>query len=139
MVFPDGREIAVRYRVVDAAQLRPSHDAFSFQPVAGYPAGVQGRQYHGVAGRAARENTILNAQRLEPLKRSGRSQSISDASILTGDGIAVAENQRGMMLARLSVPLCRRERDAVQSSNGEASGSRGAGHSRPSVIPIRLR
>lgn len=100
VLFSDGRQLPVRYRVIEADQLQASNHPETFEPNPRYPAGVQGRQYHGEAGRAAREHTILETARLRPLGLLDASVKVSGTPIVTPDGTVVAGNQRSMMLQR---------------------------------------
>jgi hypothetical protein len=98
ITLPDGSKTAVRYRVVEASSLIPSHDAESFAVRPDYPAGVQGRRYH--ADKAAQANVAAGAQAIDPERLIRDTGSAGGTPIVTPDGIVLAGNQRTMMLQR---------------------------------------
>ncbi len=89
-VFFQDREIRARYRVVEADDLIPSHDAVSFERHPAYPAAIQGRAYHGAAGQAAREHIIARTTRLEPKKLLNPTITVGGPPTITPDGVVVA-------------------------------------------------
>lgn len=101
VVFPDNKRVQARYRVVEADELQPSHNPDTFTPNPRYPAEVQGRRYD--LDPAAQERVTeavqgFDAERaLDPTSEVGAGQPL-----ITPDGIAVAGNQRSMILQRLA-------------------------------------
>jgi hypothetical protein len=99
--FSDGSSVKARYRVIEADQLQASHDPTSFAPNAEYPKGVQGREYSGSRGTAARQHVELETGKLRtaPLLDAGGGTT-DGPPVITPHGLAVAGNQRAMMLRR---------------------------------------
>lgn len=90
----------IRYRVVEAKQLKPSHDPVNFEPVKGYPGGVQERDYFN--DKDAQLAVIQHTQGYDP------SFTLSDAPgpehgppMVTPDGIVLGGNSRAMSTLRL--------------------------------------
>ncbi|MGH7576520.1 MAG: zeta toxin family protein [Longimicrobiales bacterium] len=102
--FPgSGERIQTRYRVVEADELTPSHDPFTFQPQPPerYPAEIQGRAYHGARGRAAQEQVVTQAQRYDPDLALDPTIDVGGGPpVVTPQGVAVAGNQRVMLAQR---------------------------------------
>lgn len=99
-LFADNSSVPVRYRVVEAESLQPSHDPFSFQPNPRYPEGVQGRGYHRDAG--ARALVEQATQGFRPSRLLDPTDLVNEGPpLITPDGIAVAGNQRSMLVRRL--------------------------------------
>jgi predicted ABC-type ATPase len=100
-VFFGSHEYPATYRVVEASELQPSNSASTFAPNPNVPPEIQGRTYHGDAGRAAREQVAAQAAKLEPrrLIDAGRSGTEGPPTI-RDDGLVVAGNQRTMMVQR---------------------------------------
>lgn len=99
VTFGPQERVPVRYRVVDAASLRPSHNPSTFQPDPSYPRGVQGRNYDTDV--AAQRNVESGAQNLDPdplLDPTITPQS--GPPVVTPTGVVVAGNQRSMILRR---------------------------------------
>lgn len=99
VAFGPQERVPVRYRVVDARSLVPSHSPSTFQPNPNYPKGVQGRNYD--IDVAAQRNVESAAQNLDPdplLDQTITPQS--GAPVITPSGIVVAGNQRSMIIAR---------------------------------------
>ena len=100
VIFPGGKKVGVRYSVREADALVPSHNPHSFEPNPAYPAGVQGRAYHGAHGTAARQAVETNTGNLDPERLLDPGFRVSGPPIITPAGIAVAGNQRTMILQR---------------------------------------
>lgn len=98
VTLSDGSKYPVQYQVVEAADLLPSHRADDFQPQAGYPAAVQGRRYE--RNPDAQLEVTTRAQQLDPDKLLRDTGSAQGTPIVTPGGIALAGNQRTMMLQR---------------------------------------
>lgn len=99
VVFGPQERVPVRYRVVDARSLVPSHSPSTFQSNPNYPKGVQGRNYDTDV--AAQRNVESAAQNLDPdplLDQTITPQS--GAPVVTPSGVVVAGNQRSMIIAR---------------------------------------
>ncbi len=98
--FPDGGKMQVRYRLMEADEVQPSHNAVSFQRNPAYPEGVQGRDYHrdpATQERVAERTTGFDPERL--LDPTGL--VASGPPIVTRAGIAVAGNERTMLRQRV--------------------------------------
>jgi hypothetical protein len=94
------RDIPITYRVVEGEGLKTSHNATSFEPVAGYPEGVQERDYKN--DKDAQVAVIDHTQNYDP------AFTISDSPgpehgppIVTPDGIVLGGNSRAMSTMRL--------------------------------------
>jgi len=94
------RNYPIRYRVVEGAGLIPSHDPVNFEPVEGYPSGVQERDYKN--DKDAQVAVIQHTQRYDP------EFTLSDAPgpehgppMVTPDGIVLGGNSRAMSTVRL--------------------------------------
>lgn len=98
VTFPDGSKLPVTLRVVEAADLRPSHNAETFAPRDDYPAGVQGRRYH--ADRAAQENVAAATTSMDPDRLIRNTGKPSGTPLVTPDGVVIGGNQRTMTLQR---------------------------------------
>lgn len=98
--FFQEREVPVRYRVVEAEDITPSNNPDTFERNPAYPQVIQGRTYHGDVGRAAREQVISGTQGLNAKKLLNPGSNVGGPPIITPDGLAIAGNQRSMMLQR---------------------------------------
>ncbi|MFL5912757.1 MAG: zeta toxin family protein [Gaiellaceae bacterium] len=98
--FSDGSEVPTRYKLVEASELKTSHDPESFNPNPAYPAGVQGRAYHGSHGLAARQSVAANTTAMRPANLLDAGSTVSGPPVITPDGVVIVGNQRGMMLRR---------------------------------------
>jgi adenylate kinase family enzyme len=98
--FSDGREVPTRYRLVEASEIQTSHDPHSFNPNPAYPAGVQGRAYHGSHGLAARQQVATSTSNMRPGALLDAGSTVSGPPVVTPDGVVIVGNQRGMMLKR---------------------------------------
>lgn len=94
------RNYPIRYRVVEGASIRPSHDPVTFEKVSGYPEGVQERNYD--TDKDAQVAVIQHTQDYDP------NFTLSDAPgpehgppMVTGDGVVLGGNSRAMSTMRL--------------------------------------
>lgn len=99
---PDGEE--VRFEVVDAWRLIPSHSSTDFGPHPKYPEGVQERVYH--LDKAEQRKVVMGAQKLRPEVLLARTPSPLDGPpIVTepdknGNHLVLGGNGRTLMLQR---------------------------------------
>lgn len=96
-----GQKVATKYRVIEADDLQPSHNPETFAANPVYPAGVQGREYAGKRGEAARSQVMTGALRPEVVLDRG-SGTTDGPPLITHHGIVVAGNDRSMRLLRAS-------------------------------------
>lgn len=136
LTFSDGRKVGIRYRVVDLADLTPSHDAFSFQKNPQYPEGVQGRDY--AADRGAQDVVKTRAQGLDPdLALDPSLTPDKGPPIVTPQGIVVAGNERTMLLRRAAQLAPERYAsyvEALQQRVPEAVRSGSSARGRPVLV-----
>jgi hypothetical protein len=93
-------EIPAKYRVVEADSLVPSHNAQTFKPTEGYPAGVQERDYAGQKENQLR--VIQNAQAYKPaLTISDNPDGVNGPPVVTPNGTVLGGNSRVMSTQRL--------------------------------------
>jgi hypothetical protein len=100
VALSDGRKVRTRYRAVKVSSLIPSNNATSFEPDPRYPAGVQGRAYHGARGTAARQQVELNTGKIDPDLLLDAGSRANGPPTITPEGVVVMGNQRTMMLQR---------------------------------------
>lgn len=104
-LFPgDGRKVETEYVVVEAGELRASHDPSTFarRPGEEFPPEIQGRAYHGSRGAQARESVQDVTRRFdEDLALDPTLDAGGGPPTVTGQGVAVAGNQRIMVAQRL--------------------------------------
>lgn len=94
-----GKKIATKYRVIEADDLQPSHHPETFAANPNYPAGVQGREYAGTRGEAARSQVMTGALRPEVVLDRG-SGTTDGPPVITHHGVVVAGNDRSMRIQR---------------------------------------
>lgn len=94
-----GARVKTQYRVVEADDLQQSHDPFTFSPNPQYPAGVQGREYSGSRGEAARQQVQTGALRPEVVLDTG-SGTTDGPPVITPHGIVFVGNDRTMRIKR---------------------------------------
>lgn len=88
---PNGDYQAV-YRIVEANDMKPSHDAMTFAPNEAYPKGVQERRYHdnknaqAEVEKYAQEGKWSLFVNNDPTAINGPSQSLMDGTVLGGNG-----------------------------------------------------
>lgn len=95
-----GRKYEVRFEIVEASDLLPSHDPFTFGKTPGYPEGVQNRPYH--SDRAEQAKVIRQSQDFDPLFLISPQPSSGGTPIVapTSD-VVLSGNSRTMTLLRL--------------------------------------
>ena len=94
-----GADEPVRYRVVEADSLIPSHDPMTFGKDARYPAGVQERTYH--SDRDAQKNVMDNARRLQPDRVINTDPTATGGPPqITPAGVVLGGNGRTMSIKR---------------------------------------
>jgi len=98
VTLADGTKYPVTFRIVEAGDLQPSHNAQTFEPNPVYPKGVQGRRYH--ADRAAQENVVEAATKLDADLLLNDTGTAEGTPIVTGGGTVLSGNQRTMTLQR---------------------------------------
>lgn len=93
------RDIPISYKLVEGDDLKTSHDPHTFEPVKGYPDGVQERDYKN--DKDAQVAVIQHGQKYDP------AFTISDAPgpehgppVVTPDGIVLGGNSRVMSTMR---------------------------------------
>lgn len=100
-VLPDGERVPVRYRVVEAEDLNPSHSHATFQKNPEYPEGVQGREYH--LDETAKQQFEGRVARYDPKRALDVTEEVgSGPPTITPDGTVVAGNERTMMAQRVA-------------------------------------
>lgn len=91
-----GEPLRARYRVLEAGSLRTSHDPFNFAPTAGYPEGVQGRDY--LRNKGLQETVRARALAFDPERALNPSRSATEGQpIVLPDGTVLAGNERAML------------------------------------------
>lgn len=99
LLLADDRRVGVRPRLVELADLVPSHNAETFAPHPDYPEGVQDRRYH--ANAAAREHVDRIARELQPeIVLLIGLRGLDGPPIYRPDGLVVGGNGRTMALQR---------------------------------------
>lgn len=100
IITPAG-EHAIRYELVDAADLIPSHKADTFAKRADYPAGIQERPYHTDKGEQAK--VIRQALKFEPsFVVATTPDAINGPPILASDSnVVLGGNSRAMTIQRV--------------------------------------
>ena len=108
----------IRYRVVEASKIKPSNDPQTFEATAGYPEGVQERNYS--TDRDAQFAVIEHAQNYDP------SFTVNDSPgpehgppIITPDGIVLGGNSRAMSTMRMGDEDYKKYLDALTSKAGQ--------------------
>ncbi len=99
LLTPSG-EHRVRYRVVEAADLQPSHNFRSFARNPRYPEGVQERVYD--RSKEAQARVIQQAQNFEPgYVLNTNPDAVNGPPVTTPDGLVIGGNSRAMTMQRL--------------------------------------
>lgn len=99
LLTPDG-EKAAKYRVVEAADLQPSHDAQTFAKNPAYPAGVQERAYD--TSKEAQQRVIEQSQKYDPnYTINTNPDAVNGPPVVTPDGVVLGGNSRAMSTQRL--------------------------------------
>ncbi len=93
-------EVPVQYALVDQAWLKPSHNAFTFQPTDGYDPTLQERDYLNDDGEQLK--VIRNAQRFNArLVVNSNPDAVNGPPIVDADGIVLGGNSRVMSIQRI--------------------------------------
>jgi GGDEF domain-containing protein len=96
----DAGELAARYRIVEASDLKPSHDPMTFAQNPDYPAGVQERAYH--TSKEAQARVIQQAQSYDPdYTVNTNPDAVNGPPVVTQNGTVLGGNSRAMSTARL--------------------------------------
>ncbi|MGH9538005.1 MAG: hypothetical protein ACRD3H_08775 [Terriglobales bacterium] len=92
--------LPAKYRVVEAADLQPSHDANTFGRNPEYPDGVQERTYD--TSKEAQARVIQQTQNYDPnYTINTNPDAVNGPPIITPDGIVLGGNSRAMSTQRL--------------------------------------
>lgn len=114
VLLADNTPLPARYRVIEADQLRSSHDPFTFQPTEGYPAGVQGRDYQ--RNRGAQETAQARGLDFNPDLALNRSLTAGEGQpVILPDGTVLIGNERSMH-PRLAAELAPDRYDAYRQA-----------------------
>ena len=93
-------DIPAKYKLVEASDLQPSHNAETFAPNPNYPPGVQERAYH--ASKEAQNRVIQQAQNYDPRYTVNTNpDAVNGPPIVTPDGTVLGGNSRTMSTQRL--------------------------------------
>lgn len=93
-------ERAAKYRVVEAADLVPSHNAQTFAKNASYPAGVQERAYD--TSKEAQNRVIQQSQHFNPdYLINSNPDAVNGPPVITPDGTVLGGNSRTMTVQRV--------------------------------------
>lgn len=93
-------DLPARYKLVEAGNLIPSHDAETFQPHMMYPPNVQERAYH--VSKEAQARVIEQAQNYDPRYTVNTNpDAVNGPPIVTPDGFVLGGNSRTMSTQRL--------------------------------------
>ena len=96
---PSG-DLPAKYKVVEAANLLPSHDAETFAKNPGYPEGVQERAYH--SSKEAQNRVIQQAQNYDPAYTVNTNpDAVNGPPVVTKSGMVLGGNSRAMATQRL--------------------------------------
>jgi hypothetical protein len=96
-----GNQYPARYRVVDLADLKTSHNPETFAKNPDYPEGIQERAYH--SSKEAQARVIRQAQNFNPsFLLNTTPTAIDGPPIITPDGTVLGGNSRAMTLGRLA-------------------------------------
>lgn len=99
VLTPGGRQEA-KYRIVEAKDLKPSHDPLTFAKNPSYPEGVQERAYH--TSKEAQNRVIQQAQNYEPSYTVNTNpDAVNGPPIILPDGTVLGGNSRAMSTIRL--------------------------------------
>lgn len=94
------QNVAVKYKIIEAGDAIPSHDASAFFQRKDYPSDVQEREYHN-ARSGEQEKVILQAKNLNPLLLVNTNpDAMNGPPILDQNGIALGGNSRVMSVQR---------------------------------------
>jgi 2'-5' RNA ligase len=94
------RDLAARYRLMEASDLVPSHNAQNFSKNAAYPDGVQERAYD--TSKEGQARIIRQAQNYDPRYTvNDNPDATNGPPIVTPDGIVLGGNSRAMSTQRM--------------------------------------
>ncbi len=94
------QNVSVKYKIIEAGDAIPSHDASAFFQRKDYPSDVQEREYHN-ARSGEQEKVILQAKNLNPLLLVNTNpDAMNGPPILDQNGIALGGNSRVMSVQR---------------------------------------
>lgn len=93
-------DIPAKYKLVEASDLQPSHNAETFAPNPNYPPGVQERAYQ--TSKEAQNRVIQQAQNYDPRYTVNTNpDAVNGPPIVTPDGTVLGGNSRTMSTQRL--------------------------------------
>ena len=93
-------DLPAKYKLVEAQDLTPSHNAETFAPNPSYPLGVQERTYH--TSKEAQARVIQQAQNYDPrFTINTNPDAVNGPPIVTPDGTVLGGNSRTMSTQRL--------------------------------------
>jgi hypothetical protein len=93
-------DLPAKYKLVEAQDLTPSHNAETFAPNPSYPPGVQERAYH--TSKEAQARVIQQAQNFDPrYVVNTNPDAVNGPPIVTPDGTVLGGNSRTMSTQRL--------------------------------------
>jgi hypothetical protein len=93
-------DIPAKYKLVEASDLEPSHDAETFAPNPNFPPGVQERAYQ--TSKEAQNRVIQQAQNYDPRYTvNNNPDAVNGPPIVTPDGTVLGGNSRTMSTQRL--------------------------------------
>lgn len=99
-VLTSAADLPGKYKVVEADDLVPSHNAGTFAQNPNYPEGVQERTYH--SSKEAQARIIQQAQNYDPRYTVNTNpDAVNGPPIVTKDGIVLGGNSRTMSTQRL--------------------------------------
>jgi 2'-5' RNA ligase len=99
-VLTPTRKLPGTYRLVEAADLMPSHHPASFEPNPEYPAGVQERDYKN--SKEAQNRVITQAQNYDPAYTVNTNpDAVNGPPVITPDGTVLGGNSRAMSTQRI--------------------------------------
>ena len=94
------RELPARYRLVEADNLKPSHDAQTFAKNTAYPDGLQERAYD--TSKEAQNRVIQQAQNYDSRYTINTNpDAVNGPPVITPDGLVLGGNSRAMSTQRL--------------------------------------
>jgi len=100
LIVSPTNKMPATYRLVEASDLVPSHNAQSFEPNPAYPTGVQERDYKG--SKAAQTRVIEQAQNYDPAYTVNTNQdAVNGPPVITPDGTVLGGNSRAMSTQRV--------------------------------------
>jgi hypothetical protein len=114
-------DIPAKYKLVEASDLQPSHNAETFAPNPKYPPGVQERAYH--TSKEAQARVIQQEQNYDPRYTVNTNpDAVNGPPIVTPDGTVLGGNSRTMSTQRL---YARGQGEAYRNYLSEKAGQFG--------------